>query len=148
MKIIQMARTILIHKHTVKGSKKYPKDKLYKRKTMFISAPECKTFQIKIEFKNLNLNTYLVQSQRNILKPRMCLPWCRLRQLSGSPNDRIWSRHRALAVSLWLSGLQRICLSRCNISWECLACRLTGQPMSIVITMTLSIIRQSWSQCL
>jgi hypothetical protein len=76
------------------------------------------------------------------------LSMCRTHQLFGSQSVRIRSRLLALAASLLPSELRRICSLHCVINCECLAFRLTDQPMYFVTTMASSRIQQFQSECL
>ena len=60
----------------------------------------------------------------------------------------IWFSKRQNTASLLPSELRRICSLHCVINCECLAYRLTDQPMYFVTTMASSRRRRFQSQCL
>ena len=71
-----------------------------------------------------------------------------MRRLYGFRNDRILWSPPVLEVSLWRSVPRKICLLRCNTSFECLACQLMARPMySVIITELWRTIRRYLNLC-
>ena len=61
----------------------------------------------------------------------------RTRQLFGFQNGKRLSNPPVLEVSSLRFEQQKICLSRCDISYNCLACQLTDRPIHFVTTTVL-----------